>query len=302
MKQFLSILYVQTNAAASEKLAIALFLVTPQKIWFKADKQKLTVAEKLCSFGADIQIATTLKLLEQSITNENLNLTGLAGLPDAGIALHSSSYFEYLYKYTTTSLLSYGQPLPYTGPCSEADFQMLYQTLVAPMPITSRERTNTPFFYQRIRKTLETPGVRAHADINFTLTRALIPGLLTDQHLELASKNGSILTIQAQDFNRSIESLSKKLYSYEVTVRALDAFDRKYSKAYQKGTFVLLFNRPEPGSPQEQLLNNVYGSKQELFALEELAYLSELEHKLAASDYQPFSLFLSNMRQDLRRA
>lgn len=287
MKNIFSIIYLQTNSMSGEKIAVGLIAITESEILFKVSKQKLGFASSLSGKDAIEHATFNFQLIEKNVAAANQEKK--KELFSAGSAF-TKEYLQYLKKYSK-GLTLFDEPKPYAGPLEKKEFKQLFEELVGEWEETKKPAKKSVSFSGLIHKKLSNPIFHDKGDVNYKLTPEKISGLLLPQEVNLISKNGNILAAHAIDFTTSVEVITRHAYELEVLFKSLDALAKHAIGKSHKGSYYLLFNSPEKGSPQEKLLNTIKASKSDLMHIEEADILDELAVKLDKQGYDKFSLF-----------
>lgn len=290
MKNLISVVYLQTNSASGEKLAVGLLATGENGTFFKAAENKLLLAKKLVGEEATKQAQWSLQLMEKEAQADKKQYDGLFEKKSA----FNKKYLDYLNQYSQ-GLLKFEAPKAYAETLDKATFKKLFNTFIESWEETEGQKTKAKSFHSILKAKLKKPAIQQKADIDYKLKPELIPGLLLPQEVSLISKNGNILAVQAIDFNNSIEVIAKHVNETELMVTYLEQFGKDHIPKYKKGNYNLLFNKPAAGSAQESLLNTIKKTKKGLMKIEELAYMDEIENQLEQKDYHKFSLFAENI-------
>jgi hypothetical protein len=287
MKSLLSIIYLQTNSASGEKIAVGLLAVSENEVFFKVAEQKIKLAAKL----SDAELLKHAELSFALISNKvnETNKENKSHLLFKNDSLFTKEYILYLNKYSK-GLIQFDVPKSYAGTIDKKMFKTLFQQFIGAWEEKDIEK-KTEQFHTVIKKKLNKPIFKEKVDIDYTLNPEKIEGLLKPQDITLISKNGNILAAQAIDFNNSEDVITKHAYEYEVMINSLEELAQKKISKKHQGNYYLLFNKPAKNSGQENLLNQVIKTKSGIMIIEEAGYLGELENTLENNNYQKFSLF-----------
>ena len=109
--------------------------------------------------------------------------------------------------------------------------------------------------------------------------------------VSLITKNGSILAIEAIDFNNGITTLTNSLNAFEVLISSLNQFSMAH-KFKELGTYQILNSIPKAGSEQEKLLNHIFKFKRDLYKVLPEDSIEEITTNIKSGNYQKFSSLL----------
>jgi hypothetical protein len=288
MKSLLSIIYLQTNSASGEKIAVGLLAMSESEIFFQVAEHKMKLAAKLSSGDVLKHAELSFALISNKVAETNKENKSHKLIKNE--SLFTKEYISYLNKYSK-GLMQFDMPKSVACVIDKKMFKTLFQQFIGVWEEKQSTQKKAEQFHTVIKKQLNKPVFKQKVDVDYTLNPEKITGLLKPQDITLISKNGNILAAQAIDFNNSEEVITKHTYEYEVMINSLEELGQKEISKKHQGLYYLLFNKPAKNSPQEKLLNQIKKTKSGLMHIEEAGYLEELETTLENNNYQKFSQF-----------
>lgn len=291
MKNFISIIYVQTNSISNEKIGVGLLAISNDEVFFEINTYKLKIAGKLSSLEVQKQVEFSFDLIKNKIDESKYKDLGLLGFKDAPV--FTKNYITYLNKYSD-GILQFDLPKEYSEEINQYSFKKIFEQFIGNWEDAkySEKQKHHTYFSTEIKTLLKKPVFEEKADIDFKLEPQIIHGLLAPKDISLITKNGNILAAQAIDFSLGIETVIKNVYEYEIVINSLQKLTESHIKKNSKNKFILLFNKPKANSKQEKLLNEIVKTKK-IMELEEQGYIDILEKKLKQNNYSKFSTFLN---------
>jgi hypothetical protein len=255
MNSFISTIFINTNSVSSEKIAAAIIIATPEKVWYKFATHKIDFAEKII-INSHIKkhLQVCFKLIENKVkeVNELMENGKSQLLPFESI--FNENYFNYLSKYSN-GLLSFEKPKSIAGKINPNTFIKLYSLYTGDI-IIAKKGNKQVNFHQSVNEKLKNPSLIEKADVDLKILPSKLDGIYTPVQVKLATKNGIIQAYQDIDFTTSPETIAKHLYEWEVLTDALNSYS--YKKNLKKGVYKIIFNKPEPKSEQESILNKIH--------------------------------------------
>ena len=127
MRSYYTIIYVQTNAAAQDRLAVGMVMIEPEAgvSHYDYSDRKLGIIGQLVAPG----VATGIKW-----SFENLQKLFLGLRHPSGASRLSKSYLQRLAA-TQKNVVLFEDPIGIDLPCSEQAFRLLYEELIHNVPI-----------------------------------------------------------------------------------------------------------------------------------------------------------------------
>ncbi len=289
MNAFISTLFINTNTVSSEKVAAAIIVASPNKVWYQYATHKLDVAEKIIN---DPHIKKHLllcfKLIENKVAEVNTQLVNGKHQLLPVETIFNEAYFNYLSKYSN-GLLSFEKPKPISAELNNNSFAALYSLYTG--DTTSAKKSNKSIgFHQLVNEKFKNPLLNEKADVDFKILPAQLAGIYTPVQVKLATKNGVIQAYQDIDFTTSPETIAKHLYEWEVLIEALNAYSNKHQ--LKSGIYKVIFNKPQPKSQQEQILNNIYQHPKK-FGLTALNEVDSIVQDILNTEHVKLSSILS---------
>lgn len=293
MKSLLSIVHLQTSSVSGERIAVGLLGIGDKGIFFQSSEQKLKLAAKLAAPAVAKHAELSFEFIQNKVAEANKEMKGTALLKTE--SAFTKEYVQYLNKYSK-GLLQFDAPKSFAGELDKKSFKNLFQQFIGSWEEKEKELSEKRVPFNAILKErLKKPTFEEKADVGYKLQPEKIQGILLPHDVTLISKNGNILAAQAIDFTKSIDTISRHAYELEVICNSLENFGRERINSKHKGSYYLLFNKPEKGSAQETLLNEIQRTKARLLQIEEIAYLDSLEDKLKKGSYSKFSSFAQSL-------
>ncbi|MCW3114208.1 MAG: hypothetical protein JWR18_2604 [Segetibacter sp.] len=292
MKSLISVIYLQTNSVSGEKIAVGLLGISEKEIFFQSSEHKLKLAAKLSLPDVSKHAEYSFELISNKVNDANKEFK-------SNSLFHSPSkfnkeYIEYLNKYSQ-GLLQFDMPKAFAANLDKKTFRQLYQQFVGTWEENEATANKKEKFYSTVKKQLKKKIFAERADVEYVLQPDKVHGILLPQDIAVISKNGNLLAAQPIDFTASIDVIGKHAYELEVIFNSLEKFGKDHIKANHKGSYYLLFNKPEKNSEQEKLLNEIIKTKSGIMNIEEASYLGELEHTLEENNYSKFSAFAETL-------
>lgn len=178
-------LYLQTNAASRERLAVGLLMVenSGQRAHFAYSQRKLSLGRQLCSKDRLRDVRWGLENLARLV---NRMVPEELPFPDIGLASPlTARYLSYLHRYQQ-NLLQYGEPVAIDLPCTNANFEFLYQEQVddepEPAPVSEQRR--------QLLALPEREVLRARFNQNVRVDRRVDQRIDVPVRVSLLGKNG----------------------------------------------------------------------------------------------------------------
>ena len=238
MKSLLSVIYLQTNSASGEKIAVGLLAVSENEIFFKIAENKIKLAAKLSTGDVLKHAELSFALISNKIAETNKENKGHALIKNE--SLFTKEYISYLNKYSK-GLIQFDTPKSFAGAIEKEMFKTLFQQFIGIWEEKKPAQKKVEQFHTIIKKQLDKPVFKEKVDVDYTLNPEKIPGLLKSQDITLISKNGNILAAQAIDFNNSEEVITKHAYEYEVMINSLQELGQKSISKKHDGELLFAF-------------------------------------------------------------
>ncbi|RTL58388.1 MAG: hypothetical protein EKK37_08610 [Sphingobacteriales bacterium] len=289
MKSYISILYIQTNSLAAEKVAIGLLAFNDKFVHFHVSQNKLKVVNKLASLEAVKHAELTFDLIQNKIdetikSNKNNSLF-------IQKSIFNIEYIKYLNKYSK-GLIQFSEPKSIASSIDKKTFKELFKQFIGEWG-EDGEKKSTPkhSIISTVNKQLKKEVFKKKADIHYQLKPEKIEGIYSPCEVTLIAKNGALLVGQVIDFNTHEETISKHLYEYEVLTIALKEFSKKYLNSTGKGSYIIIAEEPSLNSPQHKIFEKVAFHKTDLFSIKHPEELSNIADNLEEKNYSKFSEF-----------
>lgn len=292
MKSLVSIIYLQTNTVSGEKISVGLLAISPNEIFFQISDQKLKLAGKLTSADVLKHAEISFSLISNKVNEYNKELKSHILIKNESV--FTKDYISYLNKYSK-GLMQFETPKSFAGVIDKKMFKTLFEKSIAIWEEKPGKATKSVHFHTSIKKQLNKPVFKQKVDVDFTLQPEKVKGLLLPQDITLICKNGNILAAQAIDFTTSEQVIAKHTYEMEIIINCLEKLGQNNINKNHKGSYYLLFNKPEKGSSQEKLLNEIKKTKAGIMNIEEASFINELEGKLKKYEYEKFSIFANTL-------
>jgi len=228
METYFTILYCPIRPLVDEKLSIALFLRSGDKVIFRYSHDKLKILKELLPEPAFKLLKGNLESFEyffndyssENFGNDTLGLPLKRKLPGN---LDNPSYFDYLVKYSN-NLIQFSAPKPLKVSEPWKSFDQLYVKFIFDFDtVNSKELT----FYERVTTKVE-PKIREHVNINIRLTSEHIKNLVLPTPVWFIGKNEVEVTGQVFDFNKRLPNLESDISKHLNLIRSIqDTTNRK---------------------------------------------------------------------------
>lgn len=286
MKSFFIPTYLKLGKLSEEKLLVGLIAVTPQSVQVKYSAKRI----QLCAQVVSPEYAMLAKEILEQIQNKASEVNALLGKSDEihfeNVHVFNADYFEYLKNYSQNTIV-FGN-VEVFGANQSSSFLSLYENLMNEKPeLVKTVKSN---FHTKIKSNLKASGIEDKADIEFKIGPDQLAGLYNDMTVSLITKNGSILAVEAIDFNNGIPALTNSLNAFEVLISSLNQFSKGHK--LKMGNYNILNSIPKSGSEQEKLLNNIFKFKKDLYKVMPEESIEEITNKIKSGNYQKFSSLL----------
>jgi hypothetical protein len=290
MKSYFTIIYIQPNSLTAEKYAVGLLAFNDQKVFFDYKVDKIDFIDKLYpSLNLKTGILNNLKSIKVELEKDKSSSTDL--LFQSNNQLIDKAYTSYLHHYSK-GLTQFSDINPIATELKYSIFQKLFeQFIIGDSTLKSSIKPQHKNFHQFFKKKINLVSLKDKMDIDLKLTPQKLNGIYSSTQVRMIGKNGVITAAQDIDFTINMESLGNQLSQWDVLVNALNTFSEL--KGFKKGDYHVYFNKPEPKSPQEKLLNNIIKQKSSLFSVDSVDEVDKLLAKIENNNYKPLSLFLS---------
>lgn len=275
MKSIYSIIYIKPNSMTSEKIAVALMLISGNKVWYEYEPAKISLAEKFFTNKDTIKlISHTLKSVKTFLADTNNTV--------------DEDYLNYLHKYSN-NLIHYSKPYALALDGDDAIFNTLLEKILDyKLPISNAPKKFN--FHHQFKTVLKDAKIENKVDIDLILTPTEIKGIYADTTIKVIGKNGILTAANNIDFHISETALINQLNQWDVLVHALNKFSA--DKKWGQGNFYLFFNKPEHNTVQEKILNTIHNTINPAFQLTDFDEVDSFINKIQDNDYQPLSVFL----------
>lgn len=291
MKTFLSIVSVKTNNFSNEKLVVGLLAMSANKVFYAYSKNKIKLLSKVIK-DVNIEgfVSSILKQIESTVKKTNTNFSkGQESLPFHNILI-SEEYISYLNNYNN-GILQFSEPqaIPYNF--SSADFSKYYKNFLGE-PLQPEKIIKTVSFHKKLKPLLTKEGLDEKADINYNLNSNTFKGILTDVHVPLITKNGSINVLQEIDFSTQPTNIKNHLYETKVIFDALSTFSKTINCGVAK--VKVAFEEPELKSEQHKLFDLAIKEYQSSFNFITPDEVDEFTDKVLENNFIKFSTLIPN--------
>ena len=211
--------YLQTNAASRERLAVGLLLVEEgaQRIRFAYSSRKLGLGRELIGRGQLRQVRWALDNIHQRVATWNEpTAAGQLAFPAAlAQAPFTDRYLDYLHRYQQ-NLLQYGAPVGIDLPCTDANFAFLYQEQVDDAPEPSKISDER----RRLLSVPEREIIRTRFNHNVRVDQHVDARIDIPVRVSLLGKNGEDYYGKIIDSYRPIQFIDNDTSSfYALTVQ-----------------------------------------------------------------------------------
>lgn len=292
MKNFLTNIYISTNSVAAEKVSVGLIAITDKQLYFSYSENKVSLASKLANHDFVSFVKGQLKLIENKIQDLNLDLEKNKLFSNS--KFFEEAFYSYLSVYSQ-NLIQYSKPTPISSSINEETFLLLFQKFVGEEKQEKETNLIKKQFTTKVYSYLNQPSFQKKADIDYKVKPKNVTGIFDPLKVTFISKNGSILTGQAINFNSSKENITKHLYEYNALVNGLIALSVKH-KLNTIGDYKLIAEEPELGTDQHKIYTQLLKPKNQIpFDVIHPDQLPEVSEKLENDTYSKFSEFINSV-------
>jgi hypothetical protein len=190
MRSYYTVIYVQTNAAAQDRLAVGMVMVEPEAGVARYDysARKLKVIGELVQPGVRTGIRWSLdnlrKLFADKVQVKETELFAAPGQAGKGSYL-SERYLQRLATYQKNEV-QFGKPIGIDLPCSEETFKLLYQEQIDDVPDSDRIKDRR----RLLLDVKDRPIIRQRFDQNVRVDRTINPRVEIPVKVSLFGRNG----------------------------------------------------------------------------------------------------------------
>lgn len=289
MTSFLTLLYVQTNALSSEKIAFGLLGVSGPTVYLKTSPQKLAIVGRLLSSQTVQLIKANLETLRRTVYQQNKIADVAKGplFPEAPTAFNAD-YIKSLVQYSN-GLIQFGEVLPVGASLTSELFQQLYSKFIGEGP--QQALPASVDFKKQIEKALTTPKLADKADINYTLEPEHVEGLLKSTNVLLLTAHNRLIAMQKVDFTNTEDTIAHRLYEFEAVTEVLNEYSNKLFKV--NGEFKIVAE-PPAAPVQKQQYETIKHYKKKLFTIISTAELAAEALKISANGHSKGSQYLES--------
>ncbi|MBU3658698.1 MAG: hypothetical protein FGM14_02410 [Flavobacteriales bacterium] len=210
MKTYYSLVSISTNPSFDEKFNIGLICVTPKEIFYHFSKSKFKVISKLLSSNGRKLALSGLQAIEKNLNPIVSEFN--RQLESKTESKFSESYFNYLSKYNN-NLIQFSQAESIDLDVDKEVFNVLFKKYIYDSELFE-EQINSKTTSFNSRKNNFKQSVKEFANINFSVSNAIIKDLVVPVTVDVFGKNGAFVSNQIIDFTRPIETLKSEISSY----------------------------------------------------------------------------------------
>ncbi|WP_116107627.1 hypothetical protein [Lewinella sp. IMCC34191] len=190
MRSFYSVIYVQTNAAAQDRLAIAMVMMEPeaQVVRYDYSARKLKVIGELVQPGVRTGIKWTLSNLKSLFSDRRVaGDTGLFDQIEEASAQRwlSERYLNQLATYQK-NLIQFSKPVGIELQCTEQTFEFLYKEQIDDIPDNDRTRDDR----RLLLEIKDRPIIKQRFDQNVRVDQTINPRVEIPVKVSLFGRNG----------------------------------------------------------------------------------------------------------------
>ena len=182
-------LYLQTNAASQERLAVGLLMVEEgrQRVQFAYSQRKLRLGKDLSNRSRLRDVRWALENLRQQVAKHTApSAPGEIAFPASlKQSPFTARYLDYLHRYQK-NLLQYGKPVGIDLPCTDENFAFLYQEQVDAV----LESVQTSEQRRALLQLPERSIIRNRFNLNVRADRRVDPRIDIPVRVSLLGKNG----------------------------------------------------------------------------------------------------------------
>lgn len=292
MKSYFTIIYIQPNSLTAEKFAVGLLAFDDEQVFFDFKIDKLDFIDKLYpTLNLKAGALNTLKSIKIQLGNHQIKNPTHELLFNKSNQLIDKTYANYLHHYSK-GVTQFSEINPIAALLSQKLFQKLLDQFIIGATASHPLKNPHKNFHQAFKKKINAADLKNKMDIDLKLSPQKLNGIYANTQVRMIGKNGVITAAQDIDFTINMDSLGNQLSQWDVLVNALNSFSSL--KGFKSGDYHVFFNKPEPKSPQEKLLNSIIKQKSGLFSINSFDEIDELLAEIESSDkYQPLSALLS---------
>lgn len=238
METYYSILYLRNNTVSDEKIAIGLFLITPDFTYFDYSKEKLIIASKLVENDVAVSVKTLLSDLYKKINKIRVD-SAQGGF--SKLSSFNLPYMEYLNRYHN-NLLIFSDPKDGVGNFTRSDFSELFKLMVDKSFGENKSRSTS--LRSTFKKELYRSDIIDAVDIDYKISSKRLPTIYCDHKLDYVGVNGRIVTGNTLDANSDLHLVENRIYLLQRLATALNSYSAEFTSS-DKGRHVVYYNKPE---------------------------------------------------------
>jgi hypothetical protein len=295
MKSYFSIVYIHPNSLTAEKFAVGLLAFNSEQVFFDFKTDKIDFIDKLFPFlNLKLGVLNALKSIKIELQQPQNNNALINSLFKGNSQLINPTYVNYLHHYSK-GIIQFSEINPIAANINASFFQKLFHQYILSTTDSALLKHPHKNFHQNFKKKINSANLKDKMDIDLKLTPQKLNGIYANTQVRMIGKNGVITAAQDIDFTINMDSLGNQLSQWDVLVNALNSFS--ISKQWKLGDYYVFFNKPEPKSPQEKLLNNIVKQKSSLFKINSVDEVDHLITKIESpnSGFQPLTAVLDSL-------
>ncbi|RDV11326.1 hypothetical protein DXT99_24805 [Pontibacter diazotrophicus] len=292
MDSYFSLIKFVNNNDSNENIVVGLIVMSGEKLYYNISQTKLAFTKKLNPKSWRLFDFSLSKF--NSFLEEDNDLLYKEQYKIFSSSL-DKSYFSRLSNYQN-GVFQITKPESINMKFDKDSFYLYFKKLVGeeltkPHPDLSKKR-----FEIKLKHYYQNKVFHQRADLNYRVQPDNIPGLFFPVEVDFIAKNGQLLVGQAIDFNSQPKTIAKRFNEFENLVYNLEKFSNV--KKIDKGSYNLIYGRPQARSEQEKIFNDIYRKKDEApFKIIEPEELNEIAKLLESRSFEKFSDYLMDPTQ-----
>lgn len=254
MKSFYAILKLSPNIATEDSVAIGVLLFDGCKFRYHFSEQKKRVAFKLLG-DKNVNVNFLLNQIVEKckMINSDKDEVKLFYKFDK---LSEISHFEYLSKYSN-GLIQFSKPKPLYEEIDDLAFDKFVQFLFSESIFKNdTEKLDSLSLSRKIieKKLIRKIDQKVHTHYKFK--PELFPSIYFSYEMDCIGINGALIGAKSLSFDKSVQSIDKKISHYFTLLSSLSS---KYNKSLKDNNFYLISEEPKDlGSKEHKLWESIH--------------------------------------------
>jgi hypothetical protein len=214
MKSYYTVIYIQTNAAAQDRLAIGMVMIEPDRkqVRYGYSARKLRLIGELVRPGLRTGLRWSLENLGKLFSpSEKVNSTGLFANSTEQFPAFAFSE-RYLHRLATyqKNVIQFGKPVGIDLPCDENTFAFLYEEQIDDIPQSVRVQNKR----RMLLNVQERAIIRERFDRNVRIDRSVNVRVEIPVKVSLFGRNGADYFGKVIDPHRPVNWLNQDAASF----------------------------------------------------------------------------------------